>query len=57
MQKRALEQKLRELGWRFKRHGGKHDIWTDGEKEEQIPRHREINERLADKIIKKVQGR
>ena len=47
MKKRDLENPLRKQGWRFLRHGGKHDVWTDGEREEAIPRHREINERLA----------
>jgi len=36
----------------FLRHGGNHDVWTNGEIEEMIPRHREINERIAKKIIK-----
>ncbi|MGB5574485.1 MAG: hypothetical protein WBO69_13980 [Thermoanaerobaculia bacterium] len=36
------------------RHGGKHDIWTDGERIEAIPRHAEINERLASTILKQA---
>lgn len=47
VQRRELEKKLRSLGWRFLRHGGRHDVWTDGEQQEAIPRHNEINEKLA----------
>jgi len=35
------------------RHGGKHDVYTDGINTEQIPRHAEINEILAKALIKK----
>lgn len=54
MKKRDLEQELKMLGWWFKRHGGNHDIWTNGEAEEAVPRHREINEILAQSILKMV---
>jgi mRNA interferase HicA len=52
VKKRDLEQELKKLGWWFKRHGSNHDIWTDGEAEEAVPRHREINEILARSILK-----
>lgn len=52
MKKRDVETKLKELGWWFLRHGGNHDTWTNGKEIEQVPRHREINERLAKKIIR-----
>lgn len=55
MKRRDLERKLTELGWYFKRHGGKHDLWSNGIDEEAIPRHNEINELLARKIIKTAQ--
>ena len=54
MKKIVLEQKLKELGWYFLRQGGNHEIWTNGELSEPIPRHKEINEILAKKIIKKA---
>ncbi|MCA1732865.1 MAG: type II toxin-antitoxin system HicA family toxin [Acidobacteria bacterium] len=54
MKKRELEQRLAECGWQFLRSGGKHDVWTDGEREEAIPRHREINEQLARAILRRV---
>ena len=44
MKKRDLERALETLGWYLKRHGAKHDLWTDGEYEETVPRHKEINE-------------
>lgn len=52
MKRKVLEKRLRDLGWSFLRHGKRHDIWTNGEIEEAIPRHREINENLAKKILK-----
>lgn len=47
VKRRDLEKRLRALGWRLLRHGGRHDVWTDGDREEALPRHSEINERLA----------
>ena len=52
MKARDLKKKLLSLGWWLKREGANHEIWTNGEIEESVPRHREINERLAKKIIK-----
>ena len=54
MKKRDLEKQLRECGWRFERHGGNHDAWTNGELFEFVPRHAEIKEMLAKKILKKA---
>ena len=54
MKKRDLEIKLKKLGWQLKRHGGNHDIWTNGIVTEPIPRHNEISERLAKKILEKA---
>ena len=53
MKRVDLERLLRKNGWRFERNGGNHDVWVKGDKAEAIPRHREINERLAKEIIKK----
>ena len=54
MKRRDLERALRRGGWTFLRHGGRHDIWTDGNREEAIPRHAEINERLARAILRRA---
>jgi mRNA interferase HicA len=54
MKKRDLEKKLSELGWRFLRHGGNHDTWTNGQIQNFIPRHNEVSEMLAKAIIKKA---
>jgi mRNA interferase HicA len=54
VKRRDLEQRLTACGWRFLRGGGRHDVWTDGEREEAIPRHREINERLARAILRRA---
>lgn len=53
MKYRDLVKKLQMIGFKFDRHGGNHDIYKRGDEEEQIPRHREINERLARAILKK----
>lgn len=56
MKRRDLEKKLSELGWQFDRHGGNHDVWTNGKEFEPLPRHNEINEYLAKKILKKAKA-
>lgn len=38
MKRRDLEKKLHDIGWRFARHGGRHDIWSNGAREITIPR-------------------
>ncbi len=48
-----LVKLLEKNGWYFKRSGGSHDIYTNGEENETIPRHKEINENLAKSIIKR----
>lgn len=40
-------------GWRLKRNGAGHDIYTNGKECETVPRHRELNENLAKAIIKR----
>ena len=44
------------MGWRLARHGRKHDIWTNDEREVAVPRHKEINEYTAKAIIKEAKG-
>jgi len=51
MKRRVLLQNLAALGWSFERHGGKHDVWRRGEHTEAVPRHTEINDRLATAIL------
>ncbi|MXY70004.1 MAG: type II toxin-antitoxin system HicA family toxin [Acidobacteriia bacterium] len=40
------------IGWRLERHGGNHDIWTDGHRALPVPRHRAIDERVAKAILR-----
>jgi predicted RNA binding protein YcfA (HicA-like mRNA interferase family) len=54
MKRRDLEKQLKELGWWFSHHGGEHDRWTNGKEQESVPRHNEIREYLAKKILKKA---
>ncbi|MEO6028193.1 MAG: type II toxin-antitoxin system HicA family toxin [Candidatus Binatia bacterium] len=51
MKRRDLERRLRKLGWELVRNGRRHDLWSDGEGIEAVPRHAEINERLALAIL------
>jgi len=55
MKKRDLEKQLKKLGWWFLREGGNHEVWTNGKENVALPRHAEINERLALAIIKGAQ--
>lgn len=57
MKRRRLEKKLRSLGWRLLRHGGRHDVWTNADetKTEYVPRHPDVNEALAKAILKNAE--
>ena len=54
MNRHELIRKLEGAGCTLLRHGGKHDIYHNPETgaSEPIPRHRDVSERLAKKIIK-----
>ena len=54
MKRQVLIKKIRELGCKFVRHGGRHDWYQNLESKisQPIPRHREINDNLARHIIK-----
>jgi mRNA interferase HicA len=54
VKRKKLENELKKLGWWFLRHGGNHDVWTDGNRQEPIPRHSDINEKLVRSIIRKA---
>ena len=53
MKQRDLIKKLQSVGFEFERHGSNHDIYRRGKDGEQIPRHREVDERLAKAILRK----
>lgn len=53
MKRRDLIKRLERNGWWLLRHGTNHDVYTNGKISETIPRHAEINERLAKEIIKR----
>lgn len=48
-----LIKKLEDGGFVFDRHGSNHDIYVRGNTKETIPRHREVDERLAKAILKR----
>ena len=54
MKRKDLIKRLERNGWFLKRNGGNHDLYTDGKRVEPIPRHSEINERLAQDSVKKL---
>jgi predicted RNA binding protein YcfA (HicA-like mRNA interferase family) len=56
MKRRELEKMLKMLGWNLARPGRKHDIWTNGDYEIAVPRHKEINEYTAQAILKEARG-
>lgn len=53
MKRRELLKLFAKAGWYLKRNGSQHDIYTNGVDSEAVPRHPDINERLAKALIKK----
>lgn len=53
MKRRDLIKLFESNGWLLLRSGANHDIYTNGEKSEPIPRHSEIKEQLAKAIIRR----
>ena len=53
MKRRDLIRRMKKAGWYFERHGGSHDIYTNGKRTESISRTREIGEKLAKDILKR----
>lgn len=53
MKTKDLITLLERNGWKFKRHGASHDIYTKDGKRESVVRHRETDEKLAKAIIKR----
>jgi predicted RNA binding protein YcfA (HicA-like mRNA interferase family) len=56
MKRRDLIRTLEEMGCVLVRHGGKHDWYVNPltKQSQPVPRHNEINERLAKSIINKL---
>ncbi len=53
IKQRDLIKKLKAVGFKFKRHGADHDIYERDGAIEKVPRHKEINEKLAKAILRK----
>lgn len=53
LKRRDLIKKLEEGGFVFDRYGASHDIYKRGSETEEVPRHNEINEITAKKILKR----
>jgi len=56
MKRKDLEKKLRIAGCYLKREGGSHSLWINPKNGviEAVPRHKEIKEPLANKILKSL---
>lgn len=56
MKRRDLVTRLENAGCELLRHGGRHDIYHNPVtgRSEPVPRHREINEILAKKILRSL---
>lgn len=53
MKQRDLIKKLEKGGFVFERHGSSHDVYVRGNEQETVPRHTEIDERLAKAILRR----
>ncbi|MBQ6756813.1 MAG: type II toxin-antitoxin system HicA family toxin [Oscillospiraceae bacterium] len=53
MKTRDLVEMLERNGFKFKRHGGDHDIYVRGNERECVVHHKETDEQLAKAIIKR----
>lgn len=54
MKRKDLISRLTDAGFVLKRHGGEHDIYVKGDITVVVPRHAEINEITAKKILKQA---
>ena len=52
MKRKDLLDLFYQNGWRFLREGGSHTIITNGKTTESVPRHQEVSELLARKLIR-----
>ena len=59
MKRRDLERRLRIAGCFLKREGGNHSIWMSPQTgaTEAVPRHNEIKEPLAKRILKRLSAK
>ena len=53
MKRKDLIRLFEQNGWKIAREVGNHTVYTNGKEVEAIPRHNEVNERLAKALIKK----
>ena len=55
MKSKDLVKRLKNGGFRLLRHGGNHDVFSNGKITVAVPRSREINEYTALEILKKAE--
>lgn len=51
--RRIVEERFKQNGWFFIRHGGNHDIWSNGVIKTSLPRHPKFSDALFEALIKK----
>lgn len=58
MKRRELEKRLRRAGCHLKQEGGSHSLWINPKTGaiEAIPRHNEVKELLAKKILRSLEA-
>ncbi|PIR20003.1 MAG: toxin-antitoxin system, toxin component, HicA family protein [Deltaproteobacteria bacterium CG11_big_fil_rev_8_21_14_0_20_47_16] len=52
MKKKNIIKKLVQNGWWLLRQGSRHEVWTNGDIQTAVPRHKEINEFTGGGIVK-----
>ena len=52
MKRKLFEKVIYKAGFNFKEHGSNHDTWKRGTETIQVPRHKEVNDKLARLIFK-----
>lgn len=53
MKQRDFIKKLEDGGFVFERHGSNHDVYVRGIEREEVPKHKEIDERLAKAVLRR----
>jgi len=56
MKRKDFEKRFKKAGWWFDRPGGRHDIWTNGELEFSIPRHRGVTRGVGEDGLKMIKN-
>lgn len=53
IKQRDFIKKLEDGGFVFERHGSNHDVYVRETEREEVPKHKEINEKLAKAVLRR----